>query len=91
MDIVVDQGDGPAAVRRYFERNRRRHRALVAVHRARQLCQPVTYGELIAVADLWVETALGLDVVSLRTMDRLARTQPKCHRRAAMAVAGRLT
>ena len=43
VDLVVGQGEGPAAVREYLERNRRRHGTLLALSRVRQRCQPVTY------------------------------------------------
>ena len=73
VDLVVDQGDGPAAVREYLERNRRRHSTLLALSRVGQRCQPVTYEELIDVTDVWVETALGLDEADLRRMEHLVR------------------
>jgi DSF synthase len=75
VDLVVDRGDGPAAVREYLERNRRRHGTLLALSRIRQRCQPVTYEELIDVTDVWVETALGLDEADLRRMEHLVRAQ----------------
>lgn len=85
VDLVVGQGEGPAAVREYLERNRRRHGTLLALSRVRQRCQPVTYEELIDVTDVWVETALGLDEADLRRMDHLVRAQLRRHTRARPA------
>jgi DSF synthase len=82
VDLVVDPGEGPAAVREYLERNRRRHGTLLALSRVRQRCQPVTYEELIDVTDVWVETALCLDEADLRRMEHLARAQLRRHARA---------
>jgi DSF synthase len=82
VDLVVDQGEGPMAVRDYLERNRRRHATLMALSRVRQRCQPVTYEELIDVTDVWVETALGLDEADLRRMEHLVRAQHRRHARA---------
>jgi DSF synthase len=81
VDLIVDPGEGPAAVREYLERNRQRHGTLLALSRVRQRCQPVTYEELIDVTDVWVETAVGLDEADLRRMEHLARAQLRRHAR----------
>ena len=81
VDQVVDPGEGPAAVREYLERNRRRHATLLALSRVRHRCQPVTYDELIDVTDVWVETAMGLDEADLRRMEHLVRAQHRRHGR----------
>jgi DSF synthase len=90
VDLVVDKGDGPAAVREYLERNRRRHGTLLALSRVRQRCQPVTYEELLDVTDVWVETALGLDEADLRRMEHLIRAQERRHARTRPGLARRL-
>ena len=77
VDLVVEPGEGPDAVRAYLERNRRRHDTLCALSRVRQHCQPVSYEELIAVTSLWVETALRLDDADLRRMEHLVRAQQR--------------
>ncbi len=81
VDVVVEPGEGPDAVRDYLERNRRRHDTLCALSRVRQHCQPVSYEELIAVTSLWVETALRLDDADLRRMEHLVRAQQRRHER----------
>ena len=81
VDVVVDQGEGAAAVREYLERNRRRHGTLLALSRVRQRCQPVSYDELIDVTDIWVEAALGLHEADLRRMEHLVRAQLRRHTR----------
>jgi DSF synthase len=91
VDLVVGQGEGPAAVREYLERNRRRHATLLALSRVRQRCQPVTYEELIDVTDVWVETALGLDEADLRRMEHLVRAQLRRHARTRPALAAPLS
>jgi DSF synthase len=79
VDQVVGRGEGPASVREYLERNRRRHATLLALSRVRHRCQPITYEELIDVTDVWVETALGLDEADLRRMEHLVRAQQRRH------------
>jgi DSF synthase len=81
VDLVVEPGEGPDAVRDYLERNRRRHDTLCALSRVRQHCQPVSYEELIAVTGLWVETALRLDDADLRRMEHLVRAQQRRYER----------
>jgi DSF synthase len=82
VDLVVDRGEGPVAVREYLERNQRRHGTLLALSRIRQRCQPITYEELIDVTDVWVETALGLGEADLRRMEHLVRAQLRRYARA---------
>lgn len=77
VDLVVEPGEGADAVRSYLERHRRRHDTLCALSRVRQLCQPVSYEELIAVTGVWVETALRLDEADLRRMEHLVRAQQR--------------
>jgi DSF synthase len=81
VDVVVEPGEGPDAVRDYLERYRRRHDMLCALSQVRQQCQPVSYDELIAVTSLWVETALRLDDADLRRMELLVRAQQRRHQR----------
>jgi DSF synthase len=81
VDLVVEPGEGPDAVRDYLARNRRRHDTLCALSQVRQHCQPVSYEELIAVTSLWVETALRLDDADLRRMEHLVRAQQRRYER----------
>lgn len=77
VDLVVDDGLGPDAVSDYVARNTRRHQAERAVYAARQLLHPVRFGDLRALAAIWVETALALGEPDLRRMERLARAQAR--------------
>lgn len=83
VDQVVERGEGPAAVRAYLDRNRRRHGVLGALAQVRRRCQPLTYEELVDVTDVWVDTAMDLDEADLRRMERLAGAQHRRHARAA--------
>jgi DSF synthase len=82
VDLVVDPGEGVAAVRDYLDRNKRRHGVLCALSRVRQRCQPVSYEELVDITEIWVETALRLEESDLRRMEHLARAQTRRHARA---------
>jgi len=50
-----------------------------AMHRVRTLAQPVTLEEMMAITEVWVDTALQLGEKSLRTMERLVRAQYRRH------------
>lgn len=82
VDLVVGKGEGPAAVRDYLDRHRRRLRVWSALSQVKRRCQPVDYDELIDVTDLWVDIAMGLDDADLRRMERLAIAQQRRHVRA---------
>ena len=51
--------------------------AIRAVHQVRKMVQPVSREELIAITDLWVDTALTLEGGDLRKMERLAAAQDR--------------
>ena len=59
--------------------NRRIPHARMAMHRVRALAQPVTLEEMMAITEIWVDTALQLGEKSLRTMERLVRAQYRRH------------
>lgn len=77
VDVLAEQGEGVAAVRRYIEQSKRRHPMLLAMNEVRQRCQPVTYDELIDVTDIWVDTTLRLTKADLRRMERLVKAQKR--------------
>ncbi|MBE0314192.1 MULTISPECIES: crotonase/enoyl-CoA hydratase family protein [Xanthomonas] len=84
VDILVPRGQGIQATHELITRQQRAPQSYLAMNRARQLCNPVTLKELLAVTEVWVEAALQLGEKSLRTMDRLVKAQT---RRAAKGIA----
>ena len=80
VDLVVEQGEGAAAVREYLDRHRRRLAVWGALSQVRRRCQPISYEELIDVTEIWVDTAMDLEESDLRRMERLAVAQ--CRRQA---------
>jgi DSF synthase len=75
VDELAEPGDGVAAVDALIDRRRRRPLAFEAMRQVRQQHQPVTYGELLSIAELWVDTALKLSPKDLRTISRLIKAQ----------------
>lgn len=75
VDIVVDDGDGEAAVEHVVRMVHPRLRGTLATLQARRMASPITYESLSAIVDLWTETAMSLTDRDLRLMERLARAQ----------------
>ncbi len=77
VDVLVPRGEGIAAVEDVIRANRRIPHARAAMHKVREMTQPVTLDEMMAITEVWVDTALQLGEKSLRTMDRLVRAQER--------------
>ncbi len=83
VDILAEDGEGEAVLRRALAEHRSHRRGRVAARRARNLMQPITFEELARVADLWVEAALEVDGRALKVMERIVRSQDRRRERAA--------
>ncbi len=77
VDVLVEPGTGEQAVKEYIARNGARFRGQSAIYKVRRRVNPVPVQELRDVADLWVETALGLSETDLRRTARLAAMQQR--------------
>jgi DSF synthase len=77
VDVLAEDGAGEAAVQDYIRRNDRRRNGLQAVFSCRQHFHPMSYEELLNIANLWVSAALRLEEKDLKLMSRLARSQSK--------------
>ncbi|WP_162559042.1 crotonase/enoyl-CoA hydratase family protein [Sphingorhabdus sp. EL138] len=77
IDILAEDGKGEQAIIEYTKQNRKRFHAERAVYKARRLANPVTIDELLEITEMWAETALYLDEVDVRKMERLANAQER--------------
>ncbi len=77
VDVLADQGQGELALYDYIEKNDRRANGFIAVQKARQIFNPVTYKELMDITTVWVDAALKLSEKDLKVMDRFVRSQEK--------------
>lgn len=77
VDRLVPAGEGPRAVDAYISEQRKHRRARRAMDTMRRMGEPVSLDEVLEITELWVETALGLDEKSLRTMERFVRAQER--------------
>lgn len=85
VDLVVEDGQGEAALEQVVRGVDPRLRGTLAALQARQLAAPITHASLMAIVDLWVDAAMQLADRDLRLMERLARAQA---RKAGGAVEG---
>ena len=81
VDILCPKGHGERELQHFIEQNKGRHRLLTAMSSVGRRCQPVSYEELIDVAELWVDTTLSLRESDLRRMERLVTAQDKRRQR----------
>ncbi|MCX4193705.1 crotonase/enoyl-CoA hydratase family protein [Methylophaga sp. OBS1] len=84
VDVLAEKGDGELAVYRYIQKASKAHNSHQALRRVRDLCNPVSYDELLDITKVWVESALKLQSRDLRMMERLVQRQSQ---RSEQAVA----
>lgn len=75
VDLVVEDGEGEEAIEAVIRTIDPRLRGTLAALQARRLAAPITRESLMAIVDLWTETAMTLTDRDLRLMERLARAQ----------------
>lgn len=75
VDMVVNDGEGDAALEQAVRAADGRWRGTINALRARRMAAPVARQTLLDIVDHWAETALGLTDRDLRLMERLARAQ----------------
>jgi DSF synthase len=83
VDVLVENGEGEAAVFDYIKRENRAHNGFRAFRRARNSVNPITYGELKTSVEIWVDAALQLEPRDLKMMERIASRQRKSMPQAA--------
>ena len=75
VDLVVEDGEGEAAIETVLESVNPRLRGTLAALEARRATSPITYETLMTIVDQWTDSALSLTDRDLRLMERLARAQ----------------
>jgi DSF synthase len=77
VDLVVEDGQGEAALEQAIRTIDPRLRGTLAALQAQRFAAPIPYDSLLAIVDQWAETAMGLTNRDLRLMERLARAQAR--------------
>lgn len=86
VDILVEDGEGEAAIVDYCTRNAPRFAAERAVYLARRASNPVELDELMRITNIWAETAMMLTEADVRKMERLADAQERKIKRTLLSV-----
>ncbi len=86
VDVLVEDGQGEAAIVEYCHRNQQRFAAERAVYLARRVSSPVELEELLRITNIWAETAMSLTDADVRKMERLADAQERRIQRSLRAV-----
>jgi len=84
VDVLAEDGEGESAVRHHIRSHDRQYTGRQAFRRAQQAAAPLDAHELNRVADVWVETALGLGPRDLETIDYLLRAQTRLAAKATL-------
>lgn len=77
VDLVVEDGDGEAAIETVMRSVHPRLRGTLAALDARRRAAPITYEGLMEIVEQWTASALSLTDRDLRLMERLARAQAR--------------
>lgn len=75
VDLVVEDGEGEAAIEAVLRSVNPRLRGTLAALEARRCTLPITYEALVEIVGQWTEAAMMLTDRDLRLMERLARAQ----------------
>ena len=75
VDVVVADGEGKQAVKKFIHEHERRRNSHNALNQIQRMMGPVTYDELMAITRIWVDTALQLSDRDLRMIQHLIRAQ----------------
>jgi DSF synthase len=76
IDQLVEDGEGPDAVRAYL---RRKARAMRAIYQVRRRTQHLTRRELDDIVAIWVDSALRINPRDLKLMGHLVARQNRIH------------
>ena len=75
VDILAEKGEGEMAVYQYAKTASRYSNAHSAIRKVRDICNKISYDELIEIAKIWTESAFKLTNKDLRMMGRLIQRQ----------------
>ncbi|MBP2674090.1 MAG: enoyl-CoA hydratase [Deltaproteobacteria bacterium] len=77
VDILAEDGQGENAVYGHIVRHSVRQNAREGVQQVRRKLAPVRYEDMLAVGEIWVETAMRVGPREIKLMERLTRAQER--------------
>ncbi len=75
VDILAEKGEGELALYKYIKKANRISNSYQAIRKVKDLCNPISYKELVDITIIWVDAALNLTKKDLRMMERLVSRQ----------------
>jgi DSF synthase len=75
IDSVVEDGQGEAGVAALINKRKRSQNGLVGLARTRRRVHKLEFSELLDVVEIWVDSALRLNLRDLKLMQRLVSRQ----------------
>ena len=75
VDVLAEKGEGEVAVYRYIKNAARASNTFRSMQKLKDICNQVSYDELLNIAKVWTDAALKLSPKDLRMMERLVKRQ----------------
>ena len=75
VDILAEKGEGEVAVYKYIKGANRYSNSYNAIRKVRDVCNNISYDELIDIAKIWTDAAFKLSERDLKMMGRLIKRQ----------------
>ena len=75
IDVLAEKGEGEMEVYRYIKAANRYSNSYSAVRKVRDICNKISYDELIDIAKIWTDAAFKLTEKDLKMMGRLIKKQ----------------
>jgi len=75
IDILAEKGEGEMEVYRYIKSANRYANSYNAIRKGRDVCNNISYDELIDIAKIWTDAAFRLTARDLKMMGRLIKRQ----------------
>lgn len=75
IDILAEKGEGELEVYKYIKAADRHSNSYSAIRKVRDICNKISYDELIEIAKIWTDAAFKLDDKDLKMMGRLIQRQ----------------
>jgi DSF synthase len=85
VHILVEPGQGRAAVHDYIRQSSRKQPGHVAAYRAARQVMPLSLAELDSIVEIWADASLGLREQDLKVMERLVGAQDRLRVAASRA------
>jgi len=75
IDILAEKGEGELEVYKYIKAANRYSNSYGAIRKVRDICNKISYDELIDIAKIWADAAFKLTEKDLKMMGRLVKRQ----------------